>query len=272
MSSQNVRAMSFGGGVQSTAMLVLAANGAIDCSIALFANVGADSENPATIAYVDQFARPFAERHNIEFVTLDRVRRDGSTETLLQRIERSERSIPIPVRMSGGAPGNRQCTGDFKIKVVAKELKRRGATRDNPAVVALGISMDEYQRMRTESSIPYETLWYPLIDLRLTREDCKRIIVEAGLPIPPKSSCFFCPFHNIGEWRRLRRDEPDLFAEAVRIETLLNERREMLGRDRVFMTSALKPLLEATDLHGQLEMAIDGDDDGRCDKAGYCMI
>lgn len=263
----HVRALSYGGGVQSTAMLVLAAERRIDFPVALFANVGDDSENPDTIDYFRDVAQPYAESHGIELVELHKVRRDGSIDTLLQRIERETTSIPIPMRLSMGAPGTRKCTSEFKIRVVAKELRRRGARRDNPAVLALGISLDEYQRMRTDSGIPHETLAYPLIDLRMTRQDCVNIINGAGLPVPPKSSCYFCPFHNRRMWMELRRDRPDLFAESVRIERLLNDRRERLGKDPMWMTDALRPLDEAITEDGQLDLFAPG-----CDIAGYCHV
>ena len=45
-----MKVISYGGGVQSTAMLVLANQGAIDSvDAALFSNVGDDSEHPATL-------------------------------------------------------------------------------------------------------------------------------------------------------------------------------------------------------------------------------
>src|SRR5947209_1941983 len=47
-----LKVFSFGGGVQSTAALVLAARGEIDYQTFLFANVGGDSENPETLRYV----------------------------------------------------------------------------------------------------------------------------------------------------------------------------------------------------------------------------
>ena len=115
-----LRVFSFGGGTQSTAALVLAAEGHIDYRTFLFANVGEDSEFPGTLRYLERVARPFARAHGIELSVLRRRTRDGRVETLLGRIERSPRSIPIPVRMGpAGAPGNRTCTADFKIRVDA---------------------------------------------------------------------------------------------------------------------------------------------------------
>lgn len=261
--------MSFGGGVQSTAMLVLAAQGAIDYPTALFCNVGDDSENPATLAYIERYTKPYAAAHGIEFAELVKRTRDGAQETVMSRIRNGERSIGIPVRMSNGAPGARQCTQDFKIRVVAKEIKRRGATPDNPATVALGISMDEFHRMRTDSGIPYQRNAYPLIDLDMDRQDCLNLIAAEGLPHPPKSSCYFCPFHTHAAWREMARQEPDLFVKSVALERFINERQTALGKDRVWMSSALRPLDEAFSDDGQMRLF--ADDDAACDIAGYCM-
>ena len=208
----SLRVASSGGGVQSTAMLVLSAQHQIDFPVHLFSNVGDDSEHPATLAYVREIAMPYATKNGIELVEL-RSRPKGSERTLYQKlIDPDGRSVGIPVRMASGAPGRRQCTADYKIRRIASHLKQRGATAENPAIVALGISRDEYQRMRTDSGIAWERLAYPLIDLELDRSACIGIIERAGLPVPPKSSCYFCPFHSLDTWRKQRRDEPELFS------------------------------------------------------------
>lgn len=256
------RLFSFGGGVQSTAALVLAAQGKIDYRAFVFANVGDDSENPATLAYVRDHAGPFAKSVGIELLTLQKRRRDGSTETLLGRINRSQKSIPIPVRMSNGAPGNRQCTFDFKIRLIAQELKRRGATKEVPGTVGLGISVDEIHRARTDSGIAWELLAYPLLDLHLNRQDCLSLIREAGLPQPPKSSCWFCPFHDTRTWQKMRVEDPDMFQRAAALEDTINMKRGRMGRDRVFFSSRGRPLAEAIQETGQIEM--EGCDGGYC--------
>lgn len=167
-----IRSVSYGGGVQSTALLVLAARRVIDFPLFLFANVGDDSEHPATLRYVREVAKPYADEHGIELVELHRTMRDGSQETLMGRIERRPKSIPIPIRMGeGGAPGNRTCTLDFKIRVIAKELKRRGASEATPATVAIGFSVDEITRVKP-SREPLEVFAHPLLDLGMSRQDC----------------------------------------------------------------------------------------------------
>jgi hypothetical protein len=50
------------------------------------------------------------------------------------------------------------------------------------------------------------------------RETCKRIITKAGLPVPIKSACFFCPASKKPEIAWLQEDHPDLLRRALRIE------------------------------------------------------
>ena len=60
---------------------------------------------------------------------------------------------------------------------------------------------------------------YPLIeDWHWTRDDCVQAIQEAGLPLPGKSSCFFCPSMKRNEVEALKRQHPDLYRRALAIE------------------------------------------------------
>jgi 3'-phosphoadenosine 5'-phosphosulfate sulfotransferase (PAPS reductase)/FAD synthetase len=69
---------SCGGGVQSTACLVLAAQGRIPYRTFVFANVGNQAESPDTIEYIPKVLKPYAAKHGIEWVDLQRKRRDGT--------------------------------------------------------------------------------------------------------------------------------------------------------------------------------------------------
>jgi len=265
-----IRAISYGGGVQSTAMVVLAAQKIIDYPIALFSNVGDDSEHPATLEYVRNIAIPWAAEHGVEIHELQRTKKDGTVETLMGRITREgSKSIAIPVRLTNGMPASRSCTADFKIAVVGKWLKAHGANADDKATVAIGISTDEIQRINNKKPEKYQTVEYPLIDLRLSRSDCKQIIKKAGLPVPPKSSCFFCPFHRPLVWSEMRRDEPELFEKAADLEMHMIERQINLGREPVYFTDRKKPLRQAINT-AQTPLFIDDDGPEQCDS-GYCF-
>ena len=267
-----MRTISYGGGGQSTALCVRATQGKIGhIDAALFANVGDDSEHPETITYVREVMIPWAAPRGLPVHELKRVKRDGTVETLLEQLLKpNSRSLPIPVRMPDtGAPGTRNCTTEFKIKVITKWLKAHGVSKTTPAAVCIGFSTDEAHRASNRRANPYELPEHPLLDMRLSRTDCKNLISRAGLPVPPKSACFFCPFHRTAMWSKMRRDEPALFQKSVELETTLLERRKKLGRDPVYLTRFGKPLAEAipemqSDIPGLLDPDTDSCDDGYC--------
>src|SRR5258706_11966834 len=145
-----MRTIAYGGGVQSTALLVLAAQRRIDFPVALFCNVGDDSEHPATLAYVRDVAMPYAAANGVEVVELRKVNTKGAhpgPETLYGRLTREgSRSLPFPVRGKNGAPWSRSCTIDFKLGVMARWHKQHAASPADPAHVAIGFSTDEAHR------------------------------------------------------------------------------------------------------------------------------
>jgi hypothetical protein len=276
-----VHAFSFGGGVQSTAALVLAARGELPATdesnrwdVFLFSNVGERAEHPATLRYVSEYAMPYAEQHGVELREVRKILRGGKPDDLMDRIERGQRSLPFPVRMNNGAPGKRSCTAEFKIRVIEKELKRLGATPDDPAVVGIGISMDEIQRAKGWGTVdprtPSQIREYPLLRLGLRRQDALRVIAESGLPAPPRSACWFCPFHSLDEWRRLKREEPDLFTKAVELERMLNDRRDSLGKDHVWLTRYGRPVDTVVDDQLVMDMDGPGSAGATCDT-GHCF-
>lgn len=269
----DIRAFSFGGGQQSMACLVLAAQGRIDFGTFLFANVGDDSELPDTLRYVEEYAKPYAAKYGLELVELRRIMQrgpdKGQERTLLGELEMpGSKSVRIPVRMANGAPGNRDCTNQWKIRLIAAETRRRGASVAQPADVGIGISVDEIGRAKS-STIPHQRTVHPLLDLGLRRTDCQRIIRDAGLPVPPKSACWFCPMKRPEDWQNLRREHPDLFAKSCQLEAQLIERRAGLGKDPVYLTRFARPLAEAIP-DGVDLLPIFDEADGACDS-GYCM-
>lgn len=265
-----MRVFSYGGGVQSTAALVLAAQGQLAVDAFLFANVGDDSEHPATLRYVQEVALPYAQAHGIRLEELQRIRKDGTPETLYGRIMRpGSRSVPIPVRVTNGAPGNRSCTADFKIKVINSWLYKRGARKTKPATVLLGISLDEWHRMK-DSHVSYVVNAYPLIERRMSRQDCINVIERAGLAMPPKSSCYFCPFHRLSTWQAMRDNEPELFDKAVALEKHINGIRQRIGKDAVYFTTKGKPLPMAVGDASQPSLFAGAFEDDAC-ESGYCV-
>lgn len=230
-------AVSHGGGRQTVAMLVLRAQGRIPHDLFLFANVGDRAENPDTLAYHRDIAVPYAREHGIELREVRWVDRTGRTRDLYDDLLRQDRSLSIPLRDSGGF-GPRKCTARYKIEVVARELRRLGATLDDPAEIAVGFSVDEIERA---STTPARQQWtrrtYPLLELGLRLADCMRLIAAAGLPIPPKSSCSFCPFQSQAQWNDQRTRHPALFARNAELDGIMRARHVRLRGDPAGLAS-----------------------------------
>jgi hypothetical protein len=259
--------VSYGGGTQSTALLVLAARGEIDFPYFVFADVGQRSE-PRTHAYIREHAMPFAAAHGITLAIARRHWRDGRSMDLYGHIRSPvHKGVQIPVKLAGGAPGRRHCTVDYKVEVLRRWQRAHGASPENPAVVALGISYDELQRMRTNPD-PDRVIVYPLLEHRLTRADCEAIIAAAGLPQPGRSSCFYCPFHTQAEWQGLRQEEPHLFWDAVALERHMAAKMAAEGEGPVTMHRK-GPLLAITHQNGGLSGSDEVSDP--C-ESGHCFV
>lgn len=64
----------------------------------------------------------------------------------------------------------------------------------------------------------------------------------------------------------MKQDKPGLFAKAVKLENRLNEKRDYLGKDRVYLHRALVPLDQAVGLQTNFFNELDN-----C-ESGYCMV
>jgi len=244
-------------------MLVLAIQGRISADLALFSNVGDDSEHPATLRYFHEVAVPYAAQHDFPLHELHRTWRIGPHRgqrypTLLQHVVSDRKSVVIPVWMPEGAPGTRYCTDYWKIRVVRAWLRDAGVTAADPATILIGFSLDEVRRMK-DGRDPLARRSYPLIDLGLDRAACARVVADAGLQVPPKSSCYFCPFRGAAGFNRMRHEEPEQWARAVELERVILRKRAELGRDPAYLSGAGMRLDQ---LPEQLSLL---DDDPTCD-------
>lgn len=88
---------------------------------------------------------------------------------------------------------------------------------DPLAVVWIGISLDEISRVKP-STEPWAVNRWPLIEKRMTRHDCIDWLTSKGFPVPHKSACKWCPFHNDLMWQDMKENEPADFTYSVRFE------------------------------------------------------
>jgi len=204
MANRIAELISFGAGVNSTAMTILLVNEGWRGPI-VFADTG--TEWPETYCFMELFARDWLAPRGLEITVLDgayRAQVPGHDERTL--IGYCEHYAVTPF------PANRWCTQGWKSEPVRAWANAQGITEQ-----LVGIAADEAHRQRD--------LRYPLIERGITRKDCVAIIEAEGLPVPQKSGCYICPFQRIGQWRELHHRHPDLFERAAQLEELASARR-----------------------------------------------
>lgn len=117
----------------------------------------------------------------------------------------------------------RQCTKEYKLDPIRRKVRElRG---DRKVKQLIGISLDEAHRMKP-SGVRYIENVYPLIDLRMNRNDCLQWLKRNGFREPPKSACRFCPYINNARLRRMRDTQPDDWSKLVKFD------HEMRARQR----------------------------------------
>lgn len=227
MSDKQWNVISLGAGVQSSAMALMASRGellGIEVDFAIFADT--QDESRKVYDWLDWLEKQLS--FPVYRVTKGRLS-DSALEMRITKDGRkfSRTNIPFYTLSQDGSKGiipHRSCTSDYKIQPILKELRKRcGIKRGQktPTVTSLiGISYDEMQRMKDSRDAWVVNRW-PLVEMKLRRQDCINWMVKNGYPEPPRSSCVYCPFHSNKEWRRLQIEEPDDFQKAVDFEKAL---------------------------------------------------
>lgn len=165
----------------------------------------------------------------------------------------------IPAFTAEGAKLENYCSVEWKRRVVARWLRGQGYGPQRQVNEWLGISTDEVHRAKfPEGWIEHS---YPLLDLRLSRSDCITLVQKAGLPEPPRSSCWMCPFRSDKEWMELRdrKDGDWLKAQLFEVEHLLGPGRGL------YLHRSAKPLAEVSFRHENQGELFDVCEEGRCE-------
>ena len=193
--------VSYGGGTNSTAMLVgLHERGERPDAI-LFADTGAEKPNTyfhlkLTSGWCVSVGFPAIQTVQSEY-------RDGTNYTLEQRCLEQNMLPSI-------AYGFKACSIKHKKDPQTKWLKRHSM---EDAIRLIGFDAGEPHRAKG-----YPNERYPLIEWNWGRDECVAAIARAGLPQPGKSACFFCPSSKKQEILWLAKNHPELAARAVAME------------------------------------------------------
>lgn len=276
--TDNITILSLGAGVQSSTLALMAERGevrgehgeALPAPItAIFADTG--DESNATYAWLNwlecQLSFPVIRASQGEslsrhiYQSIEQGTRVSTPPLFTKALEGEKIITPEPDAPGGlfdttpftqpakvlhpGTEGilKRDCTGDFKVAVIQRAVRKLMREYGVKCITQwIDISLDEAVRMKP-SRVKYSTHRWPLIEMRMNRQDCLRWMQAHDYPEPPRSACVYCPHHDNAEWRRIRDNEPDSWQAALEFDRRI--RRGIRGvRQECFVHRQCVPLDE----------------------------
>jgi 3'-phosphoadenosine 5'-phosphosulfate sulfotransferase (PAPS reductase)/FAD synthetase len=119
--------------------------------------------------------------------------------------------------------GGARCTTELK-KNVRKAYQRIGDLH------IFGLTADEEKRIdRFEDQNPELEVEWMLADAEITKNDCYRILQQAGIELPEmyklgynNNNCIGCVKGQMGYWNKIRVDFPEHFKKMAELERKMN--------------------------------------------------
>jgi len=241
--------VSYGGGTNSTAMIIECAIRGIELGLIIFADTGGEKDH--TYIYKKEFSK-WCVDHGLPPITTVQTTNQFGTAITLEQICLNTKALP-PI-----AYGFKSCKEKHKIRPVNKVMNNWQPAKDvwargEKITKYIGFDLDEAHRIKDYSDDKYN-IEFPLVDWEMGRDECIETIKEAGLQQPGKSACFFCPSSKVSEIHELKAQYPRLMDRALAIEANA-ELTSIKGLGRNFAWAELLKQDDAFGYESPIELA-----------------
>ena len=282
--TRSLKIIAHGGGVQTKALYLMSATRIITkADFAIMADPGAEKEGTyKELMWLKKWNKenngiPIIQSHKKSTIKEDLL---NGTNTTGNRFA----SIPAYTKNDDGTFGmlKRQCTREYKIEVVDKEIRDLynliPHQRFPKTEIWMGITLDEIERAKPSNRkekwkikvFPFLNLKMEWIDNELIttekkffdkpmrRYDCVQWLMANDYTVPPKSACVFCPFQENGSWNETKSSEPETWEKVViPVDAGIRNSTKKGIRQPIFLHKSCKPINEIdfstnqTDLFGE---------------------
>ena len=224
-----LRILSLGAGVQSSTM-------------ALMANEGAFGPLPDYAIFADTGWEPKKVYEHLEWlksqlkypviICKNHLKSGSIKEDIINEISKEKGFLHIPFFAKNTDTGKigigpRQCTRNYKITPINRKIRHLIGLKDRQRFprsiwveVWVGISTDEAMRMKPSREKWIKNIW-PLIDKNMSRQACLDWYDGKNYRTPAKSSCIGCPYHDNTLWNEIKKESPEEFEEACKIDDMM---------------------------------------------------
>ena len=204
MEKPTLHVVSLSGGKDSTAMLLRMLEEKMPVDIILLCDTG--MEFPGLYDHIDKLEKYIGR-------PITRLKSPYSFDYYFFEYtpKRKNPALVGQVGLSWAGPRSRWCTAWLKTRIIGRYL--RELEKDYTVIQYVGIAADEQNRIHD--------FRYPLVDWKMTEEDCLAYCKERGFDwdglydIFHRVSCWCCPLQSYDELRKLRKHFPELW-ERIR--------------------------------------------------------
>lgn len=255
--------ISLGLGVQSTALYYMSSIGELPrADYAIFSDLGRESQG--TYEYLEYLLDWQKQNNGIPIIVKNEKNLYAHLVSVKYNKNTCFTAIPAFTKNDDNSTGmlRRQCTSEYKISVVDNTIRDlyglKPRQRRPKTNVWIGISLDELERI----SIPQQS-WkhniYPFIGYsidakgnnekidygaKMTRANIHTWYAKNNLPVPPKSSCVFCPYQSDSRWNEMKTKYPADFEAAVMVDKSIRDATKMGIHNPIYLHNSLLPLDE----------------------------
>ena len=224
-----LRILSLGAGVQSSTMALMANEGAFGPlpDYAIFADTGWE---PKKVYEHLQWLKTQLKYPVI--ICKNHLKSGSIKEDIVNEISKEKGFLHIPFFAKNTDTGKigigpRQCTRNYKITPINRKIRHLIGLKDRQRFprsiwveVWVGISTDEAMRMKPSREKWIKNIW-PLIDKNMSRQACLDWYDGKNYRTPAKSSCIGCPYHDNTLWNEIKKESPEEFEEACKIDDMM---------------------------------------------------
>lgn len=254
--------MSFGAGMLSTALALLACEAAIwghniypvvpIYDAVIFCDLGGE---PPWVYTQVEFVRAACRRAGIPFYVLD-TNMHGEFTQKFGRVNTT--TLPWCTLDENGSIGRmkRHCTYDYKVKMIYMFVKcemlgyRKGehiSTFDKGLhEMHIGYGAEEQRRMKPSRHPLFKNV-YPLVEMGWTRKECYAYNLEVWGLDTKASACVYCPYHRNCFYPYLYHNHRPSFDMVADMDALLErEQPNSLIRNKLYLSRSCKRVWELT--------------------------
>lgn len=219
LAAMSAMVVCYGGGVNSLAVLVGMRERGMRPDAIVFSDTR--GEKPATYGHIDNVLRPWLASAGFPDLTV--VCRADSERTKTGDSSLEDECLrlgTLPSRAYGfGTCADKWKIDPFKWWVKSWAPAQEAWSKGEDVVRVIGYDAGEERRVGTTKDKGLSK-WFPLIEWKWDRDACASAIARAGLLVPPKSACFYCPSSTKSEVLELKRRLPLLFERATEMERI----------------------------------------------------